>query len=256
MFPIRDHNPSRTVPYVTHGLIAVNVLIFLLEAPFLYGGNEQALLEFFWNWALIPVKLVETGDVTGLFTSMFLHGGLLHLAGNMLFLWVFGDNMEDALGHVGFGLFYLACGLAAGLAQVMIEPGSQLPMVGASGAIAGVLGGYLLLYPRARVDLLVVFVFFVTIVPVPAWMMLIYWFGMQLLGGLAADPAAGGVAFWAHTGGFVAGLLLTVPVWLARGARGHWRATEGRPPYRPARYPERLTRVPRVSSRRRRGPWE
>lgn len=250
MFPIRDHNPSSTVPRVTYALILANILLFLLEAPFLYGGSDQALAGFFWDWALIPAKLTQSGDVTGLFTSMFLHGGVMHLAGNMLFLWVFGDNMEDALGHWRFAGFYVASGVAAGLTQVMIDPGSQVPMVGASGAIAGVLGGYLLLYPRARVDLLVFLFVFVTIIPVPAWVMLIYWFAVQLLSALAADPAVGGVAFWAHTGGFVAGLVMTLPVLAGRGMRGHWQATQGRPPHAPTRYSDRFTRVPRVGRRR------
>lgn len=250
MFPIRDHNPSATVPRVTYALILVNVVLFLFETPYLYGGSDRALAGFFWDWALIPAKLTETGDYLGLLTSMFLHGGVMHLAGNMLFLWVFGDNMEDALGHWRFLGFYVASGVVAGLAQVVIDPGSQVPMVGASGAIAGVLGGYLLLYPRARVDLLVFLFVIVTIIPVPAWVMLIYWFAVQLLSALAADPNAGGVAFWAHTGGFAAGLVMTLPVLAARGSRAHYRVTQGRPQNPPTRYSERFTRVPNVRRRR------
>jgi membrane associated rhomboid family serine protease len=177
---------------------------------------------------------------------MFLHGGPLHLIGNMLFLWIFGDNMEEEMGHGGFLGFYLAGGIAAAALQVMADPGSSVPMVGASGAIAGVMGGYLLLFPKARVDILLFFVIIIRIIPVPAWLMLGIWFGLQLLGGYGADTRMGGVAYWAHAGGFVAGLVLTLPVWLRRGGPAFWSRTRGHPPHPEARYRAARTGVPRV----------
>ena len=156
MFPIRDHNPSLSTPVVTYALIAINILVFLTYLPML--GDEARLTAFFGRWALIPARLSAGEGTLTLITSMFLHGGLLHIAGNMLFLWIFGDNLEDAFGHVKFLAFYLACGVVAALAQVVPDPGSRVPMVGASGAIAGVMGGYLLLFPRARVDVMVILV--------------------------------------------------------------------------------------------------
>jgi membrane associated rhomboid family serine protease len=167
---------------------------------------------------------------------MFLHAGFMHIAGNMLFLWIFGDNLEDQMGHVGFLIFYLATGLAAGAAQIAADPASMIPTVGASGAIAGVMGGYLLLFPRARVDVLLILVVFFRVFSIPAWIMLILWFGLQVFGGLGTPEAGGGVAYWAHVGGFVAGLLLTLPVWLRRGAKGFWQRTEGHPPHPEAQY--------------------
>jgi membrane associated rhomboid family serine protease len=177
---------------------------------------------------------------------MFLHGGLMHLAGNMLFLWVFGDNMEDAMGHVGFLAFYFASGLAAAGAQVVSDPSSTVPMVGASGAIAGVMGGYLLLYPRARVDILIILVVIFRVIPVPAWIVLGAWFGIQIVQGAAIPSGGAGVAYWAHAGGFAAGLALTLPVWLRRGGTTFWHRTEGHPPHPEARYHWVKTRVPRV----------
>ena len=157
-------------------------------------------------------------------TSMFLHGGWAHLLGNMLFFWVFGNNIEDAMGPIRFVAFYLICGLAAAAAQIAIDPFSPVPMVGASGAISGVMGGYLLLYPRARVNMLFIFVIIIRIIPLPAWLVLLWWFALQLLGAapiLAGGPsAAGGVAVMAHVGGFVAGLLL-----VRRFARRPWPPT-------------------------------
>ena len=252
MFPIRDHNPSNRTPYVTWGLIATNVLVFLATRPLM--ADETALLRLWSAYALVPGWVSEGYGLTGLFTSMFLHAGWLHLLGNMLFLWIFGDNMEDAFGHLGFLLFYLAAGLGAGLVHVAVAPGSMVPTVGASGAIAGVLGGYLLLYPRARVDILLFFVVFIRVIPVPAWVMLGVWFLLQLVNSAGIDPGAGGVAYWAHVGGFAVGFLLTVPWWLRRGATGFWRASQGHPAH-PARPPRvgrvRRSDVPVVRRRRR-----
>ncbi|RMH48295.1 MAG: rhomboid family intramembrane serine protease [Alphaproteobacteria bacterium] len=247
MFPIRDHNPSRRTPLVTWALIAANILVFLSYWPLF--SDERALAAFFNDWALVPAALFYgEGETYRIFTSMFMHGGLMHLAGNMLFLWIFGDNLEDVLGHVGFLLFYLASGVAAALSQALIDPTSTIPMVGASGAIAGVMGGYLLLFPRARVDVLIIFVVFVQVIPLPAWMMLGFWFGMQVLSGTLAPPDMGGVAYWAHAGGFIAGAVLVLPAWLRRGARHYWVQTHGHPPHPATHAP---TTVPIVRRRRR-----
>jgi membrane associated rhomboid family serine protease len=182
---------------------------------------------------------------------MFLHGGLMHLGGNMLFLWIFGDNLEDEMGHLGYLLFYLAGGAAAGMAQVASAPSSQVPMVGASGAIAAVMGGYLLMFPRARVDVLVILIVIFRVFPLPAWMMLGVWFGLQVFSATAAIADTGGVAYWAHAGGFAAGVLLTLPVWLRRGGPAYWQRTHGHPPHPEAHYRNVRTSVPRSGRRRR-----
>jgi membrane associated rhomboid family serine protease len=211
-----------------------------------FANNQRELMAFYWDYALIPAK----GTWSGYVTSQFLHGGLMHLAGNMLFLWVFGDNMEDEMGHVPFLGFYLASGIAAGIAQTLPDPNSQLPMVGASGAIAGVMGGYLLMYPKARVDVLIIFVIFFRVIPIPAWIVLGLWFGMQVFSGASTPTDAGGVAYWAHTGGFLAGLAMTLPIWLRKGAATYWNRTEGHPPHPEAEYRLRRTTVPTVRRRR------
>tara|TARA_R110002072_G_scaffold11525_10_gene51974 strand:+ start:723 stop:1466 length:744 start_codon:yes stop_codon:yes gene_type:complete len=244
MFPIRDHNPSGRTPYVTYSLMVANIAIFI--SYFAILSDDRATYDFYNAWALVPARLGEGSGYGGLFTSMFLHSGWLHLAGNMLFLWVFGDNVEDEMGHVPYLLFYLACGVAAGLGQVLTDPSSVVPMVGASGAIAGVMGGYLLLYPKAKVDILIIFIVFFRIFPIPAWIMLALWFAIQFFGGLSADPSQGGVAYWAHAGGFIAGLVFTVPFWLRRGGVQFWNRTEGHPPHPPATYPAIKSSIPRV----------
>jgi membrane associated rhomboid family serine protease len=219
MIPIRDHNPSNRTPFVTYALIAANVGAFFMYAQ--YMSDARTFLMFLEEWALIPARLAEGEGYETVLSSMFIHAGLLHLGGNMLFLWIFGDNMEEAFGHLGFLLFYLAAGVAAAFAQIAMDPGSTVPMVGASGAVAGVLGGYLLLFPKARVDILVIFIVFVGLVALPAWIVLGAWFAIQIAGSVAQfGTEEGGVAFAAHAGGFVAGLALTIPVWLARGGPG------------------------------------
>lgn len=248
MFPIRDHNPSGRVPYVTYALIAANVLVFL--SYWNLFATPRALNAFFFDWALIPAYVSAGGGWSGFVTSMFLHGGLMHLAGNMLFLFVFGDNLEDEMGHLGFALFYLLCGLAAAGAQYVSAPLSQVPMVGASGAIAGVMGGYLLLFPRARVDVLVIIIVFIRIIPIPAWIMLALWFAMQLFGGFSTPADGGGVAYWAHAGGFVAGLAMTLPVWLREGATAFWTRNAGQPPHPETRYRIGRTHIPRTGRQR------
>ncbi len=247
MFPIRDHNPSARTPYVTIALIVANVAVFLWQMQFM--GSERELLSFWDQWAMVPRKVMAGQDLHTLVTSMFLHGGLAHIGGNMLFLWIFGDNLEDQMGHAGFLAFYLVCGLAAAGAHLAADPSSPYPTVGASGAIAGVMGGYLLLFPRARVDVLLIIVFFIRIVPVPAFVMLGVWFVFQIFAGVG-DPSSGdGVAYWAHAGGFVAGLLIALGFWLRRGASGFWRANQGQPPYPGADY--RRSSIPVVRRRRR-----
>ncbi|AJE45997.1 rhomboid family intramembrane serine protease [Celeribacter indicus] len=248
MFPIRDHNPSRRPALITYALIAVNVAVFLAVLP--SYGDERALLPIYAEFSLIPARISAGDGFYTFFTSMFMHGGLLHLLGNMLFLWIFGDNLEDEFGHLRYLGFYLLCGLAAGLAQYLAAPFARVPMVGASGAIAGVMGGYLLLFPRARVDVLFIFIIFFKVIPLPAWVMLGVWFAFQLLGGVEADLEAGGVAYLAHLGGFVAGVALSLPVWRRLGGRGFWRRSRGRPPHPQARYRFTETSVPAVRRRR------
>ncbi len=246
MFPLRDDNPHFLTPVITYALIAANVLAWAL----LQGlGMEPILSSSICRLGLIPAELLQTvaagtrfqagpetvcviGDVRTWYTpltSMFMHGGWFHLLGNMWFLWIFGNNVEDSMGHVRFLLFYLLCGLAAAALQTFTDPTSTIPMVGASGAIGGVMGAYVVLYPRVRVHMLVFLGFFVTTFAVPAIFMLGYWFVLQLLSGYFSIGAeGGGVAFWAHVGGFVAGALLVLvlrdPRLLARHPYYGWRS--------------------------------
>ena len=239
MFPIRDHNPSQGTPWVTFALIAANLAMFLLTEPWLGGMGR-----LWGRLALYPVAVVHGEHLSGLVTHMFVHSGLLHLGGNMLFLRVFGDNLEEQMGRVGFLVFYLACGLAAAAAQIAFDPLSQIPMVGASGAIAGVMGGYLLMFPRARIDVIAIIVFIIKRFTVRAWVVLVAWFGLQLFGGWTAGTD-GGIAYLAHAGGFVAGVLLAVPLFLRRGGRAFWRVTHGRPPHPPSFHESRVPVVKR-----------
>jgi membrane associated rhomboid family serine protease len=206
MFPIGDDNTARrSQPVVTYALIALNVLFFFVE---LSAGEP-----FIDRWAFIPRRfgMDPAGTIPTIFTAMFMHAGWLHLGGNMLYLWIFGDNIEDRFGPVKFLIFYLACGIAATLAQYYVSPGSRIPNVGASGAIAGVLGAYLLMFPHARVRVLV----YNQIVAMPAILVLGFWIALQIFAGAGAlfttaqSEDVGGVAYMAHVGGFVAGLLLT-----------------------------------------------
>lgn len=244
MFPLRDHNPSNRTPVVTWALIVTNVLIFLSYYPSL-SGSERLLLGFYADWALVPAEVLSGQDGHTVLTSMFLHGGWMHLIGNMLFLYIFGDNLEDLLGHVTFLAFYIASGVAAAAGQIIAGPGSTIPMVGASGAIAGVMGAYLLFFPRARIDVLVLIVILVRIFTIPAWLMLGLWFALQLVNGLSMDIAGGGVAYWAHAGGFAAGVLLVLPLWLRRGGPAYWATWHGKPPHDEVEY---------IMERRRRSP--
>lgn len=214
MIPLRDHNPTQRFPLVTTALIIANVVIFVfVELPLNASGQ---LMSFFIQWAIIPAQLTTApaAEWPTLFSAMFLHGGWAHLIGNMLYLWIFGDNIEDEMGPVRFLLFYLAAGLAATAAQYIIAPLSTIPNIGASGAIAGVLGGYLLLYPRVHVVTLIPLFYFYRLARIPAVIVLGFWFVLQLFNGIAGlgvTMESGGVAFFAHVGGFVAGLLLVKP---------------------------------------------
>ena len=208
MIPIRDQIPTRTVPVVNYLLIAANILVFILQ--WLAGPDQEALV---YQYALIPAQVtagVDLGDVADIFTSMFMHGGLAHIAGNMLYLWIFGDNVEDAMGRGKYLIFYLVGGLVASLTHIFTNPGSTIPTVGASGAIAAVLGAYLVLYPHSRVQTIIPLGYFMRLTLLPASIVLGMWFILQLFSGFLSlgGPDVGGVAFWAHIGGFVAGVVL------------------------------------------------
>ena len=247
MFPIRDHNPSGRTPYVTIALIAINVLVFL---GYFLSLSEPELNGFFFTWGLVPARIMIGDGYETFLTSMFLHGGWLHLAGNMLFLWIYGDNLEDEFGHFGFLLFYIAAGVAAAGLQMLADVYSRIPMVGASGAIAGVMGGYLLLFPRAKVDVLFIFIIFFRIFAIRAWIVLGIWFAIQIFGGLNTPSEAGSVAHWAHAGGFVAGLLLAVPLWLRLGGLQFWQVTHGHPPHPETQFEASRSLVPVIPRKR------
>jgi membrane associated rhomboid family serine protease len=219
--PLRDNNPTRIVPYVTYVIIVLNILVFLYELSL----EPNELQAFFQTWAVVPRRLTASfmGEPSGLpfpawitlITSQFMHGGFLHIAGNMLFLWVFGNNIEDKLGHIKFILFYLACGVLASLAQWFFGAYSEIPSLGASGAIAGVMGAYILRFPQAKVLTLIPLGFFLTTFRIPAVFFLGFWFLQQALYGVASLNApsnigmeGGGIAYWAHAGGFVFGAVL------------------------------------------------
>jgi membrane associated rhomboid family serine protease len=231
MIPISDDNPTLRTPVVTYLLICaiLSTWVFVQGA----GMSTLKLADSVCRLGMIPVELTGRLELPAILklqeglscgvnnapfnkltpiTSMFLHGGWMHLLGNCLFFWVFGNNVEDSMGRLRFLIFYVLCGLAAAGAQVLVDPASPLPMVGASGAISGVMGAYLVLYPRVRVNMLFILFIFIQIWPIPAWAVLLWWFAVQVIGGLpqlmSVEAVSGGVAFWAHVGGFVAGLLL------------------------------------------------
>ncbi|AFZ27965.1 putative membrane protein [Cylindrospermum stagnale PCC 7417] len=212
MFPLYDENPTRSTPYFTYGLIGMNILVFLHEVRL----SDKPLEQFFQMYAVIPQELSTNfaGEWTTLITSQFLHGGWWHLISNMVFLWVFGNNIEDRLGHFKYLIFYLICGASAALCQWFIGMNSAIPSLGASGAIAGVLGAYILWFPQASVVTLVFLGFFITTIRVSAWIIIGLFFIQNLISGFATLQAAanmsvesGGVAYWAHIGGFVFGII-------------------------------------------------
>ena len=202
MIPLRDVIPSRSTPVVTMALLAVNVVVFLYQ----WSLGERAGTAFVFEWGVIPADFT----ILTMFSSMFLHGGFLHAGGNMLYLWIFGDNVEDRLGKGRFLFFYLLCGAAAAIGQILINPDSRIPMVGASGAVAGVMGAYFVMYPQSRIVTLVPFFLF-QIIEVPAVFFLGIWFLMQFLSGVGSiaqvEAGTGGVAFWAHVAGFAVGVI-------------------------------------------------
>jgi rhomboid family protein len=231
MIPLKDDVPSRGVPVVTIALIALNVVAFLYQlslemngVPATHRGGLDAAEAFVYEFGVIPCRLTSScpslslppfvddfpNPIVTIFTAMFLHGGFLHIAGNMLYLWIFGDNVEDTLGHGRFLVFYLACGVAAAVIQTMMSPTSRIPMIGASGAISGVLGAYILLFPYATILTLITFGFFIRFVRLPAMIVLGLWILMQVAYAyLGLDRGeSGGVAFFAHIGGFLAGIML------------------------------------------------
>ncbi|MBM4137611.1 MAG: rhomboid family intramembrane serine protease [Nitrospira sp.] len=220
MIPYKDDNPTRTFPFITIGLIAFNILVFLgqIASPsgmekisLSYGAIPQYILTFENVQPLHPVLTI--------FSAMFMHGGILHLAGNMLYLWIFGNNIEDKLGHVRFLVFYIFCGIVSAYAHAITEPHSLIPMIGASGAISGILGAYLLLFPRAGVYTLIFLGFFIQIVKIPAFVVIGFWAIIQFINGLLSTGLIkeGGVAWFAHIGGFLTGLL-TIKLWLPKKA--------------------------------------
>jgi membrane associated rhomboid family serine protease len=287
--PLYDDNPTTRRPIVTYGIIGVCCAVFLWQL----GQDDYGVAAY----GMIPAVLFGNAELppgaaaippwATIFTSMFMHAGWLHIGGNMLFLWIFGNNIEDVLGHARYLLLYLASGAVAALCQALPDTGSTVPMIGASGAIAGVLGAYLLLYPYANVHALILIIIVVRIVTVPAWLMLGLWFGMQLVSGLLSEADEAGVAFWAHVGGFVTGIALLIllrprgtPLWQEQktpsfvaarpreftgrdtfhgddrssqpGARGPWdRGPWDRGPWDRGPW----DRNPRNRSPRERGPW-
>ncbi|MDF5735898.1 MULTISPECIES: rhomboid family intramembrane serine protease [unclassified Nostoc] len=222
MFPLYDENPTRITPYLTYGLIGMNILVFIHEVNL----SQPQLSQFLSQYAVIPQELTTnwSGKWITLFTSQFLHGGWWHLISNMLFLWVFGNNIEDRLGHFKYLIFYLACGALAALSQWFIGMNSEIPSLGASGAISGVLGAYIIRFPHARVRTLVFLGFFITTIRIPALVIIGLFFVQNVLSGLATLQTAakmsvetGGVAYWAHIGGFVFGVILAPLFGLFRG---------------------------------------
>jgi membrane associated rhomboid family serine protease len=245
VIPIGDENAGTSIkPYVNWVLVGLCVLVFLYEQIL----PEQQLEAFFFTYGAIPAQISQFHDLYTLLTSMFVHGGWMHIIGNMVFLLIFGDNIEDAMGHVSYLLFYLLCGIIAGLTQTFLNPASEIPMIGASGAISGVLGAYIVLFPQGKVRALVFFGYFGQVLLVPAWVMLGLWFVLQLVSGVTSLGSAdvGGVAFWAHVGGFVAGALL---VWLFRDKEAVARQNAMRAGN------QAWQRYPAGSQRGRRGPF-
>ena len=205
LFPYKDDNPRILVPYVTYAIISINVLIFVFQLN-MGMVSSAAEREFIYRFGFIPANF----SIITVFTSMFMHGGISHIMGNMWFLWVFGDNVEGVLGHVKFAVFYIICGLAATMSQLFVDPSSTIPMVGASGAIAGVLGMYMIRFPHARVHVFAFIIIFFTTFRIPAMFVLGFWFFNQLTNGLGSlgFDTTGGVAWFAHIGGFISGVML------------------------------------------------
>lgn len=211
MLPLSDDNRGRrTQPFVTWALIAINIVVYAYQA-FL---SERDHFQFLMDWAVVPDRITSGEQFHTLITSAFMHGSWFHLGSNMLFLWIFGDNVEDVLGHLKYLLFYLVTAVAAGVAQILVDTGSMVPMVGASGAVSGLLAAYIVLFPNGRIRTLLTLGVFITVTMLPAWMMIGYWFLLQIISGVLSlgDASTGGVAFFAHIGGFIAGFVLVRPL--------------------------------------------
>ncbi len=209
MLPLYDENPTRNFPVLIITIMSANILVFLWGLSVLPADMNMVYYEF----GMIPIDVSQSplrGTPT-IISSMFLHGGFLHLAGNMLYLWIFGNNIEDVLGKFRFILFYFVCGAIAAFCHVVINPDSNIPMIGASGAIAGILGGYMVLFPKAKVKTLIFLGFFITIIRIPALVLLLLWMGLQVFNSMAMSAESGGVAWFAHIGGFIAGMVLILP---------------------------------------------
>ncbi len=211
MLPLKDNIPTSRFPLVTVGLIAINVIIFIIIYIFGFGGKE-----LFLRYGFVPYNVITAGGWSGegpliagfsILSSQFLHGGLFHIAGNMLFLWIFGNNIEDRMGRMRFIAFYLLCGVVGGIAQIIPDPRSLVPVIGASGAVAGVMGAYLLEFPRARVLTLIWILFFIRLIWLPAFLIILYWIALQVFFQLSSGGQNGGIAYMAHIGGFAAGLV-------------------------------------------------
>ena len=226
MIPFKDDNPTSITPYLTVALIVINVIIYLMQISssmdprrmvYTYGAIPHFILTFNTVQPLHPV--------TTIFTSMFMHGSLLHLGTNMLFLWIFGNNIEDVLGRIRFIIFYLLCGIAAAYMHALANPSSMVPMIGASGAVSGILGAYILLFPRAQVHTLIFFFFFIQVVRLPAMFVIGFWIVIQFINGMISTGGAGhgGVAWFAHIGGFITGLLLMKYIFQIKGRRYGWK---------------------------------
>ncbi len=284
MIPLHDDNPTTLTPIITIGLIVVCSLVFLWQVSLPPLAGEVAIYAYglipavFLGGQALDPEIARIPAELSVITSMFLHGGWLHLIGNMLYLWIFGNNIEDAMGHARFVAFYLLCGIAAAFTQALQDPSSTIPMIGASGAIGGVLGGYLLLYPRARVLVLIPLGFFMYTVRIPALFVLGFWFVLQFLQSVMAGDQAGGVAYWAHIGGFVAGMVLIVPFRkknfpLFGGPRRPGASGSGRRPRSATVQPDppaqggsdelfqgrretKRSHLPKSGRVRRRGPWK
>lgn len=222
MIPLKDNNPTRTFPFITIAFISLNIVFFLFEL-----GQGENIETFVRSFGCTPYEITTGTDMEPfiffpvrltIFTSMFLHGGWMHLIGNMLYLWIFGNNIEDRLGHLRFIFFYLLAGIIATFAQIIISPFSTIPQIGASGAVSGILGAYILLYPRAKVLTLIPLFYFIRIISLPAFVVLGFWIVLQIINGFASFSyaAQGGIAFFAHIGGFLAGLLFVKPFLIGR----------------------------------------
>ncbi|MGB9695468.1 MAG: rhomboid family intramembrane serine protease [Caldisericaceae bacterium] len=222
MIPLKDTQETKTFPFLTILIILLNVLVYIWMDMIIGSAPDQAAAQasLYFRYGIVPFEITTGKQISGypsisplwlsIFTSMFVHGGFMHIAGNMLYFWIFGNNIEDYLGHFKFLLFYLASGVAAAAVQIFTSPNSTVPVIGASGAIAGIMGAYFFLYPRARIKTLVFVLFFFTFIQIPAYIFLLIWFLMQLSSGFSTFGSASGVAFWAHVGGFIFGFIVAV----------------------------------------------